>query len=101
MRASNALSECTHDSNGLFMSESAPADSSFVYILRCSDGSLNVGPAFDVDGRVKVHNDGRGALRTARRRPVAMVYHEVQPSELAAVARERQLKRWTHQKKLP
>jgi len=47
-----------------------------------------------------VHNDDRGALWTACRRPVRLVYQERQPSEAQAVARERQIKRWTHTKKL-
>jgi predicted GIY-YIG superfamily endonuclease len=56
------------------MSASASADSFFVYILRCAEGSLYVGHASDVLARVKVHNEGRGALWTARRRPVNLVY---------------------------
>jgi predicted GIY-YIG superfamily endonuclease len=72
----------------------------FVYIVRCSDNSLYVGHARDVTARVTLHNDGRGALWTANRRPVHLVYQEPQPTEQAAVARERQIKRWTHAKKL-
>jgi predicted GIY-YIG superfamily endonuclease len=90
------------------MSASARADSSvpsasrgfFVYILRCSDDSLYVGHTSNVDERVKVHNDGRGAFWTACRRIVTLMYHESQPSEENALARERQIKRWTHAKKL-
>jgi putative endonuclease len=54
----------------------------------------------NVEERVKVHNDGRGASWTACRRPVRLVYVEAQPSEQKAIARERQIKRWTHGKKL-
>jgi len=81
---------------------SALADSSsfYVYILRCADGSLYVGHTRDLEGRLNVHNDGRGALWTACRRPVELVYHEELPTEADAIARERQLKRWTHAKKL-
>ncbi|MGN6504819.1 MAG: GIY-YIG nuclease family protein [Tepidisphaeraceae bacterium] len=82
------------------MSASANADSFFVYIVRCADDSLYVGHTSDVNERVKVHNEGRGALWTACRRPVILVYHEPQASAENAVARERQLKRWTHAKKL-
>jgi predicted GIY-YIG superfamily endonuclease len=82
------------------MSASAPADSFFVYILRCIDGSLYVGHTSNVEDRVKVHNDGRGALWTACRRPVTLVYQERHGSEGDAIARERQIKRWTHDKKL-
>ena len=82
------------------MSASALADSSFVYIVRCSDESLYVGHAADVPTRVTVHNDGRGALWTACRPPVVLVYEEHLPSEADTIVRERQIKRWTHAKKL-
>ena len=82
------------------MSASAIADSCFVYILECADGSFYVGHTCNVGERVKVHNDGRGALWTLCRRPVTLVYTESLPSEEKAIARERQLKRWTHAKKL-
>ena len=79
---------------------SAYADSFFVYILRCSDGSFYVGHTGDVEARVRAHNDGRGAAWTACRWPVQLVYNETCESEERAVARERQIKRWTHAKKL-
>jgi predicted GIY-YIG superfamily endonuclease len=82
------------------MSASAPADSFFAYIVKCSDGSLYVGHTSNVEERVKVHNDGRGALWTAVRRPVALAYQEQHEFEERAIARERQIKRWTHAKKL-
>jgi len=79
---------------------SSGGDAFFVYILRCSDGSLYVGYTTDVDARVKAHNDGRAAAWTACRRPVELVYRESHAEEHAAIARERQIKRWTHEKKL-
>jgi predicted GIY-YIG superfamily endonuclease len=82
------------------MSAPASADSFFIYIVQCSDSSLYVGHTTDISARIAVHNDGRGALWTACRRPVVLVYHESHPSEEQAIARERQLKRWTHAKKL-
>jgi predicted GIY-YIG superfamily endonuclease len=82
------------------MSASAPADSFFVYILRCADGSLYVGHTSNLDDRIKAHNDGRGASWTACRRRVTLVYQESAPSEENAVDRERQIKRWKHAKKL-
>jgi putative endonuclease len=77
------------------MPVSASADSSilssakgfFVYILRCADDSLYVGHTSDVDERVKVHNDGHGALWTACRRPVVLAYWENLPTEEQAVGR--------------
>jgi predicted GIY-YIG superfamily endonuclease len=76
------------------------ASSFFVYIVRCNDGSFYVGHTSDVPERVNVHNKGLGALWTAFRRPVVLVYQEFCSSKEMAVARERQIKRWTHDKKL-
>src|SRR5690349_8410251 len=81
------------------MPASATADSFFIYIVRCADGSLYVGHTSDVASRVKTHNDGKGAVWTACRRPVTLVYSETVASEGAAMRRERQIKRWTRAKK--
>jgi putative endonuclease len=45
------------------------------------------------------HNDGLGARYTAKRLPVTIVYWEEHRSTESAIARERQLKRWTTSKK--
>ena len=71
----------------------------FVYLLRCVDGTLYVGHTDDLVAREKTHNDGHGSTYTASRRPVTMVYAEKHSSVEGAVAREHQLKRWTHAKK--
>jgi predicted GIY-YIG superfamily endonuclease len=70
-----------------------------VYILRCADGNLYIGCARDLDARVRAHNAGRGPTYTFQRRPVQVVYSEVVKSEVEAVRRERQLKRWSRGKK--
>ncbi len=70
-----------------------------VYILRCVDGTLYIGHTENLDHREKAHNDGAGAAYTASRRPVSVVYSESFASKQAAIARERQLKRWTRRKK--
>ena len=71
----------------------------FVYVLRCSDQSLYVGQTTDVQKRVETHSAGKGAAFTSRRRPVALVYVEEHKTRADAIQRERQLKRWTRQKK--
>jgi predicted GIY-YIG superfamily endonuclease len=70
-----------------------------VYILRCADRSLYIGYTTNLLARVRAHNEGRGAAYTFKRRPVALIYTERLPSRLAALRRERQLKRWTRKKK--
>ena len=72
---------------------------SFVYILRCCDNSLYVGYTTDLVLRLRKHNEGFASSFTAKRRPVRSVYSETFESLEAAIARERQLKRWTTKKK--
>jgi putative endonuclease len=71
----------------------------FTYILRCADDTLYVGHTENLPSREQTHNDGKGAKYTAARRPVRMVYAEEHCSAASAIARERQLKRWSHKKK--
>ena len=71
----------------------------FVYILRCSDGSLYVGETSDVDARLLKHGDGSASKFTARRRPVTLAYSESCETRDDALKREQQLKRWTRVKK--
>lgn len=71
----------------------------WVYILRCSDGTLYVGHTTDVESRERTHNEGRGGKYTSQRRPVRLVYSERALSGRAARDRECQLKRWSSRKK--
>ena len=72
----------------------------FVYMLKCADGSFYVGSTRDVGRRVIAHNEGRGAVFTAKRRPVEFVFAERHKDMEEAVERERQLKRWSRAKKI-
>jgi len=71
----------------------------FVYMVRCSDGTLYTGYARDPERRTKVHNSGRGAKYTARRLPVSLVYWESCESRSAALKREFEVKRLARQQK--
>ena len=71
----------------------------FTYILRCADNTLYVGHTEDLASREAIHNDGKGSKYTAARTPVRMVYAEEHSSATRAIARERQLKRWSSEKK--
>src|SRR5688500_10839513 len=71
----------------------------FTYIVRCADDTLYVGHSEDLALREQIHNDGKGAKYTAARRPVSMVYAEEHSSTESAIGRERQLKRWSREKK--
>ncbi len=69
----------------------------FVYILRCSDGSLYTGVTTDIQRRVKEHNGegakGRGAKYTKAHSPVKLVYQEVVSTRSEAQIREAQLRK--------
>ena len=71
----------------------------FVYILKCADGSFYVGSAHDLEDRLKRHNSGNGAVFTALRRPVKLVYQEPYKYLDDTIKRERQIKKWSRAKK--
>lgn len=72
----------------------------FVYILRCSDGTLYTGVTTDLKRRLSEHNAGRGAKYTRGRLPAALVYLEKAPSLRSALRRESKVKRLRRQEKL-
>lgn len=72
----------------------------YVYILLCSDGTLYTGWTNDLEKRIKIHNDGKGAKYTKTRRPVTLVYYEVYQEKREALKRECQIKKMTRKKKL-
>jgi putative endonuclease len=72
------------ESKGLSM----PSSSFYVYILRCSDASLYVGHTCDIEQRLKLHNEGKGAKWTASRRPVELLHSEPAADEISAIRRE-------------
>lgn len=72
----------------------------YVYILRCSDGTLYCGWTTDLDHRLKVHNSGKGAKYTKSRLPVELVYNEAYEDRTAALSREWHIKRLTREEKL-
>ena len=66
----------------------------YIYMVRCSDGSLYTGITKDVKSRISLHNAGRGAKYTRARRPVERVYREmVGDHRVAAIRREYAIKR--------
>ena len=76
------------------MPDHALSDSkTYVYIVRCADGTLYTGWTFDLQRRVRAHNAGRGARYTRQHGPVELVYWEEQPNRSAALKREDEIKR--------
>jgi putative endonuclease len=72
----------------------------FVYILGCEGDSLYIGIAHDVAKRLIQHGGHRGAKLTGDHPGGRLVYLEGPFSDITAVRRERQLKRWSRPKKL-
>lgn len=75
------------------------AESNFVYILLCADGTLYTGWTTDVQARVRVHNAGHGAKYTKSRLPVRLVYSECYPTRTQAMQREYAIKQLTRAQK--
>ncbi len=71
----------------------------FVYILRCSDGTLYTGVTDDVQRRLAAHRAGKGAKYTRGRGPLELVYTQEQPDKSAALRREFQIKKLTRPQK--
>jgi len=69
------------------------------YIVQCSNGSYYVGHTHNLAVRIQDHNTGKGALYTRARGHVRLVYSEAHSSELAAIDRELQIKKWSREKK--
>lgn len=66
----------------------------YVYLVRCSDGSLYCGVTTDLKRRVHEHNHTRkGAKYTSTRRPVKLVWSEPHPSRSSACQKEHAIKR--------
>lgn len=71
----------------------------YVYVLASKSGVLYVGVTNDVRRRVAEHRSSRVGFSAAYR-VHRLVYVEAIDGPLAAIAREKQLKRWTRKKKL-
>lgn len=71
----------------------------FVYMLLCQDGSFYLGSTNDIEKRFRAHQSGKGANYTRSHKPVRVVYTEELPDKSAALRREHELKKLTHQAK--
>ena len=71
----------------------------FVYILRCSDGTLYTGITTDVEKRFAAHSSGKGAKYTRGRGPLELVYCDECGDHSAALKREVQIKKLSREEK--
>lgn len=72
----------------------------YVYLARCTDGSLYTGITTNPHERARRHNSGRGSKYVRAKGTATLVYVESSPNRSAAQRREREIKGWVRPKKL-
>ena len=72
----------------------------YVYIIKCSDGSLYTGVTIDINRRIGEHNAKKASNYTRVRTPVKLVHKENHPNRSSALKREAEIKSWPRNKKL-
>jgi putative endonuclease len=65
----------------------------FVYVLRCRDGSLYTGVAKDLEARFRQHQAGRASRYTRTRLPVRLLWSREVATWGEALREERRIKR--------
>jgi putative endonuclease len=71
----------------------------YFYVLLCRDGSLYAGYTNNLDRRLKLHNEGKGAKYTRGRGPVRLLYSKAFIDKSDALKAEYEFKQWTRKKK--
>jgi putative endonuclease len=75
-------------------------DMSWVYILRCADGSFYVGSTRNLERRLAEHNSAEdGAKYTRHRQPVELVWAAECEHIGEAFALEKQIQGWSRRKR--
>ncbi|THV61369.1 GIY-YIG nuclease family protein [Flagellimonas alvinocaridis] len=73
---------------------------SYVYILKCSDGTYYTGVTSDLEKRIEEHIVGkRSTSYTFSRRPVELVFYAKFTQIELAIQKEKQIKKWSKAKK--
>lgn len=71
----------------------------WVYVLRCSDGSLYCGISNDVEKRLRAHNAGKGSRYVRSRRPAHVVFSRSFDSKSEALKAEYRFKKLSKSQK--
>jgi len=71
----------------------------YTYILECKDGTYYTGWTNNLEKRLNVHNEGRGAKYTKARLPVSLIYYEEFQTKEEAMRREYAIKHMTRSEK--
>lgn len=72
----------------------------FFYVLTCRDGSFYGGYTNNLERRVKLHNEGKGAKYTRSRGPVELTYFKKYETKAEAMRAEYYFKKLPRKKKL-
>ena len=72
----------------------------WIYILRCSDDSLYVGSARDLESRLQQHAIGCADAYTETRRPVSLAWAQECEHIEDAYVLEHKIKGWRREKKI-
>lgn len=72
---------------------------SWVYILKCADGSYYTGCTTNLEERIYEHKSGLYPGYTHKRRPVELLWFEEFQTLDEAITTERQIKGWSRAKK--
>ena len=70
-----------------------------MYILECANDSYYVGSTRNLGKRVSAHQNGLGSNYTKKHLPVRLIYFETFDKIWKAFNREKQIQRWTNEKK--
>lgn len=73
-------------------SDAARPKAAFVYMVRCTDGTLYTGWSTDPAARLRAHQSGKGARYTRAKGAAALAYVERCADRRAAMRREYALK---------
>jgi putative endonuclease len=72
----------------------------YFYVLSCKDGSLYAGYTNDLQRRVRLHNEGKGAKYTRGRGPVKLIFSKLYSTKSEALKAEYAFKQLERKKKL-
>lgn len=73
----------------------------YVYMLKCSDGSVYTGMTNNIDRRLEEHRLGLNkACYTYLRRPLNLIFHQEFMQFAQAELYETKIKKWSRKKKL-
>ncbi len=72
----------------------------FVYIIKCVDGSLYTGFTNNLEKRFEKHKSGTASKYTRSHKPEKIVFFKKFTSKIAALKKEREIKKLTRKEKL-